>query len=60
MRIIRKLYKRLTTQQINDSSYNNIKIEHQIVFFILDCVQKKINEKLIEYDKIAEILKKNF
>ena len=43
---IRKLYKRLTTQQINDSSYNNITIENQIVFFILDCVRRnkqKIN-----------------
>lgn len=38
MRNIRKLYRRLTRQQINDTSYLNITVEHQIVFFILGSV----------------------
>lgn len=38
MRNIRKLYRRITRQQINDTSYFNITIEHQIVFYILGSV----------------------
>lgn len=60
MRNIRKLYRRLTKQQINYTSYFNITIEHQIVFYILGCVPGGIVEKLIVYEKIAQILKKTF
>ena len=60
MRNIRKLYRRLTKQQINDTSYFNITIEHQIVFYILGSVPGGVEEKLIVYDKIAELLRKTF
>lgn len=60
MRNIRKLYRRLKKQQINYTSYFNITIEHQIVFYILGCVPGGIDEKLIVYEKIAQILKKTF
>ena len=60
MRNIRKLYRRLTRQQIDDTSYHNITIEHQIVFFIIGSVPGGVEEKLIIFDKIAIILKKTF
>ena len=60
MRNIRKLYRRLTRQQIDNTSFFNITIEHQIVFYILGSVPGGVNEKLIVYDKISEILKKTF
>ncbi len=60
MRNIRKLYRRITKQQINDSSYHNITIEHQIVFYILGSVPGGIEEKLVIYDKISEILFQTF
>ena len=60
MRNIRKLYRRLRKQQINDSSYLNISIEHQIVFFILSSIPGGIDNKLLIYDKIAKILKSTF
>lgn len=60
MRNIRKLYRRITRQQINDTSYFNITIEYQIVFYILGSVPGNVDQKLIVYDKIAEILRKTF
>ena len=60
MRNIRKLYRRLTKQQINDSSYYNITIEHQIVFYILGTIPGGVVEKLSVYDKISGILKSTF
>ena len=60
MRNIRKLYRRITNQQINYSAYHNITIEHQIVFFILGTVPGGVEEKLRIYDKISDILKITF
>ena len=60
MRNIRKLYRRITNQQISDSSYLNITIEHQIVFYILGSVPGGVEEKLLVYDKIAKILQSTF
>ena len=60
MRNIRKLYRRLTKQQIDDSSYYNITIEHQIVFYILGSIPGGVDEKLSVFDKIVEILKSTF
>ena len=60
MRNIRKLYRRLTRQQIDYTSYHNITIEHQIVIFILGSVPGGVEEKLIVYDQISDILKKTF
>ena len=60
MRNIRKLYRRLTRQQINDSSFYNITIEHQIVFYILGTIPGRVEDKLLVYDKIAEILRSTF
>ena len=60
MRNIRKLYRRLTKQQIDESSYYNITIEHQIVFYILGSIPGGVEEKLSVFDKIAEILKSTF
>ena len=60
MRNIRKLYRRLTRQQIDYTSYHNITIEHQVVIFILGSIPGGVEKKLIIYDKISEILKKTF
>ena len=60
MRNIRKLYRRLTRQQIDYTSYHNITIEHQIVIFILGSVPGGVEEKLIVYEQISDILKKTF
>ena len=61
MRNIRKLFRRITRQQqINESSYFNITIEHQIVFYILASIPGGIEKKLEIFDKISEILKETF
>ena len=60
MRNIRKLFRRITKQQINDSSYFNVTVEHQIVFYILGNIQGGVEEKLIVYEKIEELLRKTF
>ena len=60
MRNIRKIYRRITRQQINDSSYFNITIEHQIIFYILGNIPGGVEEKLITYEKISEILRQTF
>ena len=60
MRDIRKLYRRLTKQQIKGPSYFNITIEHQIIFYILGSIAGRIEEKLLIYDKICETLKSTF
>jgi len=60
MRNIRKLYRRITRQQINDTSYHNVTLEHQIVFYILGSIPGGVDNKLLIYDKIAEILKALF
>ena len=60
MRNIRKLYRRITKQQIDDSSYFNITVEHQIVFYILGTIPGGKEEKLIAYEKVADLLKKTF
>ena len=57
MRDIRKLYRRLTKQQIENSSYFNITIEHQIIFYILGSISGQVEDKLLIYDKISEIMK---
>ena len=60
MRNIRKLFRRIRQQQINESSYLNITIEHQIVIYILGSIPGGIEQKLIIFDKISEILKETF
>lgn len=60
MRNIRNLHRRLTKQQINDSSCFNITIEHQIVFYIFGTVPGGVEEELLVYKKIVEILKSTF
>jgi hypothetical protein len=53
MRDVRKLYRRITQQQIKEKEYFNITIEHQIVFYILGSIPEGVNKKLIIYDKIT-------
>ena len=60
MRDVRKLYRRITQQQIKEKEYFNITIEHQIVFYILGSIPGGINNKLIVCDKIGKILKETF
>ena len=61
MRNIRKLFRRITRQQqINNSYYYNITIEHQIVFYILGSIPGGIEQKLKIFNIISEILKETF
>ena len=58
MRNIRKLFRRLKSQQIKPESYIQITPEHHIVFFILQSI---IPEKRIEVlDKILAIMESAF
>ena len=58
MRNIRKLFRRLQSQQIKYDSYIKISPEHQIVFFILQSI---IPEKRIEVlEKLLKIMEKAF